>query len=63
MVKKLGLINSNKLGCKLTKEGIRLIQYLNSKIGSASIVSKSFLAVSEVNFWKVKNGIEQRCSD
>ncbi|MBS7655588.1 DUF4443 domain-containing protein [Candidatus Bathyarchaeota archaeon] len=67
-LKKLGLVNSNKPGCKLTKEGIRLIQHLKSKIGPASMVSKSFLAVGEANFgilvkkasFKVKNGIEQR---
>ncbi|MBS7658478.1 MAG: DUF4443 domain-containing protein [Candidatus Bathyarchaeia archaeon] len=68
MLRKLGLIESNRLGCKLTKKGKCVIQYLKSKIGPMAIVSRSFLAIGEANFGvlvrkagvKVKNGVEQR---
>jgi predicted transcriptional regulator len=68
LLKKLGLIEASELGCKLTRKGTRLIRYLNSKIGPALPLSKSFLAVGEANFgvlvkkagFKVKNGIKQR---
>jgi predicted transcriptional regulator len=67
-LKKLNLIESTKLGCKLTKRGTRLIQEIKSKIGPTIPVSKSFLAIGDSNVGilvkkageKVKNGIEQR---
>jgi predicted transcriptional regulator len=67
-LKKLNLIESTKLGCKLTKRGARLIQEIKSKIGPTIPVSKSFLAIGDSNVGilvkkageKVKNGIEQR---
>jgi predicted transcriptional regulator len=67
-LKKLNLIESTKLGCKLTKRGTRLIQEIKSKISPTIPVSKSFLAIGDSNVGilvkkageKVKNGIEQR---
>jgi predicted transcriptional regulator len=67
-LKKWGLIETTKLGCKLTKKGKYLIQGIKSKIGPSLPVSKSFLAIGDSNVGvlvkgvgdKVKNGIEQR---
>jgi len=67
-LKKLNLIESTRLGCKLTKRGTRVIQEIKSKIGPTIPVSKSFLAIGDSNVGilvkgvgdKVKNGIEQR---
>lgn len=67
-LKKLGLVESNKLGCALTEDGARFLQVLKSKLGSPIPLQRSFLAIGESNFGilvkgagdKVGSGIEQR---
>lgn len=67
-LKRLGLVESNKLGCRLTEEGERFLQSLKSKLGAPIPLQRSFLTVGESNFGilvkgvgdKVGSGIEQR---